>query len=110
MKSLYAQYVEEHTHGFIYENDHGFATYVFPDEKTCYIKDIFVRPEFRKSGVASDISAFIEQIAKQRGCTRLWGSVTPSAKDATISLKVLLAYGFHVVSASQDFILFEKDL
>jgi hypothetical protein len=48
----------------------------------------------------------IEAIAKQRGCTRLLGSVTPSAKNATISVLNLLTYGFKVVSANNDFYSF----
>jgi GNAT superfamily N-acetyltransferase len=110
LPSLYAEYIAELTNGFVYETDQGFASYIFPDQSTCYIKDIYVKPEFRRSKVASDISASIEAIAKQRGCTRLLGSVTPSAKNATISVLNLLTYGFKVVSASNDFILFEKDL
>lgn len=89
---------------------HGFASYVFPDENTCYIKDIYVVPELRKTGLASDIAANIEAIAKQRGCTRLIGSVVPSAKGSTSSLKVLLSYGFRLESSANDFILFVKDI
>ena len=109
MPSLYAQYIEELTYGHVVENEQGFASYVFVDNG-CYIKDIYIKPEFRKQGAASSISAIIENIAKQRDCKYLLGSVVPSAKGSTTSLKVLLAYGFKLESASNDFVLFKKEL
>ena len=108
--SFYADYIRETTFGDIVETEKGFATYVFPDAQTCYIKDIFISKPYREQGAASDISAVIEDLARQKGCTRLLGSVIPSARGSTASLKVLLAYGFRLVSSQPDFILFEKDL
>lgn len=108
--SLYAEYIREQTYGDIIETDIGFATYVFIDSETCYIKDIYVRPEFRMVHAASDISAIIEDIARANGCKRLLGSVVPSTKNSTRSLKVLLAYGFQLLSSSNDIIYFQKDL
>lgn len=108
--SLYGDYIREQTFGDIVETDIGFATYVFLDEKTCYIKDIYVKPEFRMAHEASDISAIIEDLARAQGCTRLLGSVSPSTKNSTRSLKVLLAYGFQLLSSSNDIIYFQKDL
>lgn len=108
--SLYAEYIKEQTHGHIIETEIGFATYVFVDAETCYIKDIYVRPEYRLAHHASDISALIEDLAREKGCKRLLGSVVPSAKNGTRSLKVLLAYGFQLLSSSNDIIYFVKDL
>jgi len=108
--SLYADYIAENTHGHVIETEKGFASYVFSDEKTCYIKDIYVVPEFRHEREASDIADHIERLAKARGCTSLLGSVVPSAKGSTTSLKVLLAYGFKLESSSSDFILFRKGI
>lgn len=108
--SFYAEYIREQTHGDIIETEHGFATYVFLDAQTCYIRDIFVTKEAREQGKASSISAVIEDLARSKGCTKLVGSVIPSAKNSTRSLKVLLAYGFELASASPDLIMFEKRL
>lgn len=108
--SLYANYVAEHTHGEVLETPEGFATYVFPDEKTVYIKEIYTIPERRKNDVATLLADQIVEIARLRGCTRLLGSVCPSAKGSTASIKVLFARGFELDSASNDFILFRKDI
>ena len=52
----------------------------------------------------------IAKIAKKEGCTKMLGSVVPSAKNSTISLKVLLAYGMTLQSSTNDFIIFEKEI
>lgn len=108
--SLYADYLRERTNDEILESDQGFATYRFTDDKTVYIVDIYVVPVDRDRGLASDIADSIVGIAKQRGCTRLLGSVVPSTKGSTTSLQVLLGYGMKLESSGQDFILFSKEI
>ncbi len=106
--SLYAEYLAERLGDHIIENEKGFATYRYTDETTVYIVDIYVRPDFRKQGVAGDIADYIMELAKKKGCTKMLGSVVPSAKGSTESIKVLLGYGMSVDSCTNDFILFRK--
>ncbi len=109
MDSLFAQYIKERENKEIIESDIGFATYYFVD-KNCYIQDIFVKSDFRKSGEASRLADEISKIAKENGCTKLYGSVVPSAKGSTESLHVLLHYGFKLNSSINNFIAMEKEL
>ena len=109
--SLYAKYLTERTNDRILEINHGFATYrMLPEQKVVYIVDIFVDSDFRKAGSAAQMADEIAKIAKKEGCTKMLGSVIPSAKNSTISLKVLLAYGMTLQSSTNDFILFEKEI
>lgn len=108
--SMYAQYIKEKTTDFIVEYNSGFATYRFVDDTTVYILDIWIDPVYRKEGRASVIADHICDIAKAKGCTMLLGSVVPSSKGATDSIKVLLSYGMHVHSAVNDMIFFKKEL
>jgi GNAT superfamily N-acetyltransferase len=109
--SFYAEYLKERTEDRILETPEGFATYRFPqDGKTVYIIDIYVAPEHRAHGVASSIADQIVAIAKQRGCTRLLGTVVPSNKGSTASLKVLLGYGMWLQSSAADLVVFEKSI
>lgn len=108
--SLYAEYASERLGDHVFETGQGFATFRFPDPATCYIVDIYVVPEARRLGVASDISDKIVEIAKKKGCTKLLGSVVPSTRGSTASLRALLGYGFKLDSAAQDFILFSKEI
>jgi len=109
--SLYADYLKERTEDKILELDFGFATYRhIHAEKTTYIVDIYVVPKFRKEGLASQMANEIANEAKEIGHTKLLGSVVPSTKGSTNSLKALLAYGMNLKGSGNDFILFEKDI
>lgn len=109
--SLYANYLFEKTNDHIIETDISYATYRYIDEgKTVYIVDIYVLPEFREEDHASDLANGIVTLAKEKGCNKLLGSVIPSAKNSTVSLKVLLGYGMTLESATNDFIVFKKEI
>lgn len=107
--SNFAKYIYERMNKSIVEDADGFATYYFSQD-ACYIEDIYVVPEKRKSGVAKKYADKIAIEAGQKGCKVLLGSVKPSANGSTESVKVLLAYGFRIVSSQPDFIWFEKEL
>ena len=100
----------EKTDKTIIETEKGFITYSFTDKDTCYIQDIFILPDFRKSNEATKLANQVVDIAKAKGCKKLLGSVVPSSKNSTDSLKVLLAYGMTLDSCTNDFILFSKSL
>jgi GNAT superfamily N-acetyltransferase len=108
--SLYADYILERENKLIVEDHRGFAVYSFVSEDQCYIQDIYVHPTYREYGIASSFANQIAQMAKERGCTKLLGSVCPEAKNSTESMQVLLAYGFKLASCKDNFILFIKEL
>lgn len=110
MPSLYAQYLLERTHDKIVEIPEGFATFRFLNEKQCYLIDIFILPEFRKSGIATKLADKIAEIAKQKGCTELLGTVCPSAKGSNASLKVLWSYGMTLESSDRNMIVMKKEI
>lgn len=109
--SLYADYLTERTADLILEHDDGFATYRYiNDGKTVYIVDIYTVPAMREKYVAAFLADQIVKEAKDRGCTELLGTVQPSAKGSALGLKVLLGYGMTLQSASNDCIIFRKDI
>lgn len=108
--SLYSDYISEKTNKSIIETEKGFVTYSFPDKTTVYIEDIYIKPAYRNSYEASLLANQVVDIAKERGCVKLVGSVVPSTKNSTASLSVLIGYGMKLSSSTNDFILFEKDL
>lgn len=110
--SLYGDYVKEREGRQIIEDENGFATYVYcgPELKECYIIDIYVKPEMRKSKVASKYADQIAEQAKKDGCTHLSGSVDPRSKGSTDSLSVLLHYGFELAGVLNNLIWFKKEL
>lgn len=110
--SLYAQYLTERTEDHILEDKFGFATYRFLNENQVYIIDLYVVPNFRNRNIAANYADQICKIAKEtHPCMNtLIGTVNPSAKGATESVKVLLAYGMVVDSSSNNVIVFRKEI
>lgn len=108
--SYYADYLRERTDDEIVETQAGFASYRFLNKDQCYIIDIYVVPEMRKNGAASQLASEIITIAKARGCTQLIGTVCVTAKNSDISLKVLQAYGMTLKSAQNEVIILKKDI
>lgn len=109
MDSLYAKYIKERENFSIIEDEYGFATYNIAGDE-CYIRDIYVLPEHRKSNVASCYADRISEIAREQGCKYLTGTVAPSANGSTTSIKVLLGYGFRLLESQIDKIIFVKEL
>ncbi len=109
MESLYAKYLKERTEIEIIEYDYGFATFsIFGEE--CYIRDIYIVPEERRKNAASTLADEIVEIARARGCTYLTGTVCPTTKGATVSLKVLIGYQMKLHAAKENLIVFKKDI
>ncbi len=108
--SLYADYIAERTTDQVFETEDGFALYRFLEHGICYIVDIYTRPGCRQMGAAGWIADQIVKEAREKGCTELLGTVKPSAKGSTTSIKVLIGYGMTVKSSGDDFIIFRKDI
>jgi len=67
--SHYGDYMEELIGRGIVENESGFATYEFVDGYLgCYITDIYVIPEKRKSDIGFKFVEEINEIAKEKEC------------------------------------------
>ena len=106
---MYGKYITERTNKHIIETDKGFAVYSYTQEGV-YVEEIFVERDFRKSGVASELADKIADEAKSKGFKLMFGSVCPAAKGSTASLKVLLAYGFELLSSQDNLIFMKKEI
>lgn len=110
-KSLYAKYIKEREGKEIIELENGFATYRFLNEHV-YIEDIFVEKEHRKDHLAASMADIIADIARKRNYSKILGSTCLNAQNPTISLKVLLSYGFklHSIDEQNNMIYLEKNI
>lgn len=110
--SLYGEYLKEREGREIYEDENGFATFMYcgAERNECYIIDIFVKANKRNQKVASHYADRIAEEARANGCEFLSGSVDPKSNGANDSLKVLLAYGFELAGIGNGLIWFKKEL
>lgn len=107
--SHFSNYIKERTNKSIIENEFGFLTYYFTD-MGCYIEDMYVDRDFRLMGHAKEMTDSVVEIAKKKGCTKIFCSVIPSTSGSTEANKALMAYGFRLDSATNNFILYIKDI
>ncbi len=108
--SLYSQYITERTNDQIIESDQGFITWRYLDGALVYIVDLFILPEFRNSKAATLLADQVVYEAKAKGCKAVIGSVVPSTKGSDTSIKVLQSYGMKLDSASDNLIIFKKEI
>jgi GNAT superfamily N-acetyltransferase len=107
--SLYADYRFEREGKSTIENDRAFAVYSFGKE-TCYIDDLYVKPEHRRCGEATRIATWIADLAKQRGCAKLMVTVTPSFCGSHEALETALAFGMVLHSSQYDLVHLVKEI
>lgn len=110
---LYREYLNEREKCHLYELEgKGFLTFTFQvvgNEKIIYIQDIYVRPQFRKHNVASEMADYVCANAKKtEGVTKLIGSVDLSAEKPERSMAVLLGYGMVPYMTEGHVIYFQK--
>lgn len=104
---MWSLYVKEREGLETLETPQGFALYKIAGPE-CYLQDIYVIPEKRKSHVATRMADAVAEIAKSKGCEWLVGSVCPSANNSQASLLVLIAYGMTLKKAENDIIFLAK--
>lgn len=91
------------------ETEAGCVAYKISGEE-CYIKEIYVLPEFRQTKEGSKLADYVVSTAKEFGCNLLTGSVVPSLPGATGSMTAMLKYGFKIHSSQNDFIVMSKEI
>lgn len=106
---MFKEYFKELKGLDVHETEYGFALYKI-ELPYVYIRDIYVKPEYRNAKVASTMADDIVRHSKMLGCTHMIGDVEPSNENSTDSVKVLLAYGMTVLAANDDEILFVKEI
>lgn len=114
--SLYSEYLRERTNMDYYEiPDKGFIVYSWlgENEETgepdrVYLVDIFVRSDFRKDGIATELAEYVYKQADKNRIGKAIGSVDITAKNAGESMKVLLAHGMRPDSFGGNMIWFSK--
>lgn len=107
--SLYSEYLACEGYEILEVPEVGFCTFtmVIPE---CYIRDIYVRPEWRQKNVAAQLADAVADIAKSRGCRILIGSVSKQYKHAETSRKVLIGYGMKLGKEDMTTELFFKEI
>lgn len=107
--SMWAEYIKERQDAESLESDIGFVTYQI-NKTECFINDMYVKPEYRKSNKASDLIRQLSAIAKAAGCTEITATVCPSANNSTQALHAALHIGFRLKASGNNYVLISKEI
>lgn len=106
---MFAKYLEETSYKRVFETDKGFFVYQI-NGKEFYVQEVYVEPEYRKSGIASDFDKEAVKLAKEFECEYIKGSIVPTSKGATDSMKFQLALGYKLAYCDRDIIYLVKNI
>lgn len=93
MSSLLSQYIKELGYKDLVESDKGFILFRIVGNE-CHIEEIYILPDYRRTGEASRLTDEVTELAKEKGCKALFGFINPETATASLSLTAQLKYGF----------------
>lgn len=107
---MMADYFKE-TQGYEYAeiSDAGFALYrlIGPE---CHVGHMYIVPEKRSLGMAQRLGDLISDKALDAGCKHLSCVVELDTPGASRLVKIYLEYGYQIIGAVGNSLLFKKDL
>lgn len=104
--SMYKDYVENQLpNRFVHEDENGFLTYCFVSNQ-CILEEIYVRPESRRKGIASQYYSMAECFAKEGNCTELIGSIIVGTQGSEASMKCLFKNGYKLYNINDNKIIY----
>lgn len=97
------------------ETPHGFLTYGFncvPGVSVphVYCEDLYVIPSARRTRAGTEMTDVVVTIAKERGITKMIGSVNAKGVNPDVSMKALHSYGMKIFAAHEQTIWMIKDI
>lgn len=109
MKSNLVEYIKEREGKSALETDKGFAIYEILG-KECYLQDLYINPDYRRTGEARKLLNEVSQVAIKAGCEFITTTVSVLAKNPTISTQAILSCNFIIHSVKDNMIYFYKEL
>ena len=107
---LYFDYIKEREgYESVFIEGKAFATFIIQGEEI-YVRDVYVAEEFRKQGVLKSLYDLVSNIAIERDCKYMTGTVCPSMNGSTLGINALLAIGFELLESRNNVIILKKEL
>lgn len=107
--SLYAEYVLERQGLSVMTYDSGFIAYKCEKEE-CFIAEMFIKKDKRKTGLGKSMIAVISEVAKQSGCKVITANIHLNDPNASSTLVAAICTGFKVECADRGAILISKKI
>lgn len=89
--------------------EYGFASYTL-ELGTLFLQEIYIKPEFRRTGKGRELLQKLELIGKEHQCTRFWAQIWTNDSCCNQTLKASLGVGFKVVDANNNRMVLTKEI
>lgn len=106
---LYKEYILEREAAHLFYNDFGFITWEYLS-KSVHIIDIYIRPEYRKSGKGKELEKVVLDEAKTRGYKTIICSACTDTNNWHTSLEILKKVGYQEMLRESNMIWLFKEL
>lgn len=93
-----------------FEDPHGFILYKLVTPTEMRIGEIYVEPNKRSLGIATELADRVTELALAKGCTHLTCSTNITGNEDHLSMLAILHYGFRPVQAHNNEIIYVKDI
>jgi predicted GNAT superfamily acetyltransferase len=108
--TLWADYILEREGCKTIENEHGFLTFKEMPDGVIFIRDMFVHPSKRDSGVGQELFLELSEWARRADFKRCICQVDTRAGEASESLAKFLAKGFRLEGAQNCVITLSRSI
>lgn len=108
-ENIYLQYRRERENVESIEVEGAFIVYKFLPQY-CYIVDVYCIAELRESGISYELADKVENVAKQRGYTKMLGSVDTTAINPETGLKACFKQGYKILRLEGSMIWLHKEI
>jgi len=107
--SLYQDYKSEILGSVFINHDHGFLEYIISG-KECFIRELYIEPDFRESGLGSELANKLMKIAQGYECETITCQTELDQINPETAVKAILGYGFKIHSAADNKIYYYMEV
>jgi len=106
---LYKEYIAERENQHLFYNDKGFITWEYMNDSV-HIVDIYVRPQYRKTGEGVSLEKVVLDEAKLRGYKTIICSACTDTNNWEKSLEILKKVGYEEILRESNMIWLCKQI
>jgi hypothetical protein len=106
---MFEKYMKERQGADCLKTEKGFLFYKVEGQE-CFIADMYIEPEFRKSGVFEGFIDALSEIALMKSCKAITATIYLNDKGCNRTLNAAFKVGFKLAQANNNVLFIVKEL
>jgi GNAT superfamily N-acetyltransferase len=106
---MWFEYLSERLGYSVIEKQHGFIVYQIVGDD-CFIHDLYVKPDYRRINLGSELADEVQRLAKESGCKRIWGQIVVGSGGDSEAMIAHLKWGLRLDSVRDNSIFTVKEI